>query len=328
MNVRGFLKSIGPDLYICLETELWPAMFMELKKSGIPSLLLNGRMTSRSFRRYRRTGRLFTEILTGLSGVAVITREHADRFKALGARPDCIRVTGNMKYDFPDEDSRATRAHYRILLDAGDRTVFICGSTRTGEEKILAGVYRSLAHRCEQGVLWVVAPRHLERLEKVKQILAGEGLGFDLYSQLPESGRRSSVILVDTMGDLAGLYSAGDFNFVGGSLVDRGGHNIMEAARWGRPVYYGPGIVDFSDAAEMLEQEGGSFKVEDGDELASLLADHLRNRNEYEQACLGAARVVSLQRGAASRQADMVFDLLANVRKQEMSGVHESIDRS
>jgi 3-deoxy-D-manno-octulosonic-acid transferase len=131
------------------------------------------------------------------------------------------------------------------------------------------------------------------------------------------NGRTQSVILVDTMGELGQLYSAGDFNFVGGSLVNRRGHNIMEAARWGRPVYYGPSIDDFKDAAEILENEGGSFRVADGDALAALLLDHLQDNKKYEQACVHAAQAVSFQQGAAGKQADMVLNLLQDPKKNE-----------
>ena len=113
------------------------------------------------------------------------------------------------------------------------------------------------------------------------------------------------------MGDLGQLYSAGDFNFVGGSLVNKHGHNIMEAAQWGRPVYYGPSIEDFNDAAETLERAGAAFRIKDGDELARILNDHLHNKNVYIAACENALQAVSLQRGAAIRQADMVMNLLS-----------------
>ena len=173
-------------------------------------------------------------------------------------------------------------------------------------------VFETLEKQSDKDVLWVIAPRHLERLGEVQKLLSGAGLKYDLYSNLKTSARTCSVVLVDTMGELGHLYSAGDFNFVGGSLVKQRGHNIIEAARWGRPVYYGPSIDDFKDAAEILESAGGSFRVADGDELAATLIDHLRDKKVYEHACAGAMHAVSLQRGAAGRQADMLLNLLQN----------------
>jgi 3-deoxy-D-manno-octulosonic-acid transferase len=144
----------------------------------------------------------------------------------------------------------------------------------------------------------------------VQKVLSASHLAFDLYSNLKKKKRTHSVILVDSMGELGQLYSAGDLNFVGGSLVNKRGHNIMEAVRWGRPVYYGPSIDDFREAAEVLENAGGAFRVADGNELAALLLNHLQDKKVYEQACVNAAYAVSLQRGAAGRQADILLDLL------------------
>jgi len=251
-----------------------------------------------------------SRLLGNLNGLAVISREDGERFKSLGVQSESIRITGNIKYDYPAVDTEKTRQACREMLQAGEQVVFICGSTRTGEEETLIPVFKSLKENSHRDVLWVIAPRHLERLKEVQGILARYGLEHDLYSNLKKGGRTHSIVLVDTMGELGQLYSAGDFNFVGGSLVNMRGHNIMEAARWGRPVYYGPSIDDFNDAAEILENEGGSFRVADGDGLAAILIEHLQDKQKYEQAGANAAHAVSLQQGAAGKQADLVLDLL------------------
>jgi len=310
-NVRRFISTVEPDMYICLETELWPAVFNELHRRGTASIVVNGRMTRRSFQRYQLIRGLMKRILSGVKGIAVISGQDGERFISLGAPPDLVRVTGNVKFDYPAEDVDSIRENYRRILGAGDATVFICGSTRTGEEKILAKVYGTLREKSGREILWVIAPRHLERLGEVRHLLDDSGLAYELYSNLSSTRRRHSVVLVDTMGDLAKLYSAGDLNFVGGSLVDRRGHNIMEAARWGRPVYYGPSIGDFKEAAEILENGGGSFRVENDEALASLLLEHLQDKEAYLQASRNAAEAIAQQRGALGRQADMVTGLLA-----------------
>lgn len=308
--VHRFLAAIQPDMYVCLETELWPSMFIELQRAGIPSVILNGRMTQRSRRRYNMIRHLMGRLLGNLAGLAVISRDDGNRFRELGAPAEIIRVTGNIKYDYPVEDVEKIRQTHRLRLKADKEIVFICGSTRTGEEKILIQVFKALKDKGDENILWVLAPRHLERLGEVQKILSASGLQYDLYSTLKNTARTRSLVLVDTMGELGQLYSAGDYNFVGGSLVGQRGHNIIEAARWGRPVYYGPNVDDFSDAAEILETAGGSFRVADGDELAAILTDHFHNKQVYEQACAGAAHAVSLQRGAAGRQVNMLLDLL------------------
>ena len=312
ITVQRFLAAIKPDVYVCLETELWPAMFIALHRIGIPSLLLNGRMTERSRRRYKMIHSLMRRLLANLDGLAVISEDDGKRFGELGAPTELIQVTGNIKYDYPVENREKVRLSHRFILKADKEIVFMSGSTKTGEEDILIRVFKALQKQSDKDVLWVIAPRHLERLDEVQKILIGAGLKYDLYSKLKTSTRTCSVVLVDTMGELGQLYSAGDFNFVGGSLVKQRGHNIIEAARWGRPVYYGPSIGDFKDAAEILESAGGSFRVADGDELAATLIDHLRDNKVYEHACAGAMHAVSLQRGAAGRQADMLLSLLQN----------------
>lgn len=308
--VRRFLVAVEPDAYVCLETELWPVMFTELHRMGIPSVILNGRMTKRSSRRYTMIRDLIKRIFGNLAGIAVISEDDGKRFRDLGASPESILVTGNIKYDYPFEDIGKVRQGHRSILKADKEIVFISGSTRTGEEEILFRVFKALEEHCDKNILWVIAPRHLERLGEVKKLLSGLGVEYDLYSHLKYTERTCSVVLVDTMGELGQLYSAGDFNFVGGSLVEKRGHNIIEAAQWGRPVYYGPSIDDFNDAAEILEGAGASFRVADGDELAAIFIDHLQNNQVYERACVNAAHAVSLQRGAAGRQVDMLLNLL------------------
>jgi len=312
---RRVINTIRPDIYACLETELWPALLAELRKAGVRAVLLNGRVTERSFIWYALGRSLFGPLLSGFSEIAVIRGEDGERFTRLGVDGGRIRVTGNMKYDFPDEDTEAVRRKYRKILRVGGEEVFVCGSTRTDEEKILLDVYRQLAALRDRKVVWVIAPRHLKRLPEVLSLLTDRGLGYDLYTELAGRGRSHDVVVVDCLGELSRLYSAGDYNFVGGSLADRGGHNIMEAARWGRPVYYGRGLKDFSDAADLLERYGAGFRIADGNELAAVILGHMRERTAYEQACRNAVRAAATQRGAARKQASIILGLLEEKRE-------------
>jgi len=308
--VRRVLTKVKPSLYICLETELWPAMLTELKKSGTTMALLNGRMTERSFNRYSRVHGFMQQVLSGFSKVSVIREEDGNRFRNLGVPAERIQVTGNIKYDFPEEDLESTRKHYRSILGIQKEKVFICGSTRSGEENILAGVFQKLQDIPGEDFVWVIAPRHLERLGEVHDLLSRYGMQYNLYTELTNNKREQRVVLVDCMGELTRLYSAGDFIFCGGSLVEKRGHNIMEAARWGRPVYYGPSMDDYRDAVEILENDGAGFQVAGGTELVEQIVSHLNDDTSYKRACANAARVVSMQRGAAIRQADIVRSLL------------------
>lgn len=313
--VRRFIKGIRPDIYIGLETELWPALLTEIRQACIPGALLNGRMSERSFSRYQLARDFLSKLLGVFSMIAVIREDDKKRFAHFGIPADRIQVTGNIKYDFTPENYEAFRGKYRALLGLSSEKLFISGSTRGGEETVLADVFQQLRQKSSEDLVWLVAPRHLERLEEVGRILDEKGFSYDLYSELKKGGnRKHPVILVDSMGELARIYSAGDYIFCGGSLVDKGGHNVMEVVRWGKPVYYGSSMRDFLDAAELLENAGAGFKVNSGDELVHVISGHIKNEAAYLQAGKNALEVMQLQHGAARRQADIVKKLLMNLQ--------------
>ena len=248
-------------------------------------------------------------LLEGFQLVAVISEADGQRFLSLGVSASRIEVCGNLKYDMPAAHLEQIRIEYRKRLGVSNQAVFICGSTHDGEEEMLLPVFQRLA--ASLPVIWVVAPRHLERLSAVEAFFRRSGLAFDRYSDLAIKDRLAEVVLVDTMGELADLYACGDYIFCGGSLVEQGGHNIMEAARWGRPAYFGPHMKDFSDAAESLTTAGGGFQVANASELASLLLHHHSHSEAYQSACAKAATIAAQQRGALERQAGIVTQLLA-----------------
>jgi len=307
--VRRALRILRPDCYVCLETELWPVMLTEARRAGIPMLLLNGRMSSRSFRRYLRIRGYLASLLDGFRQVAVISEADGQRYAALGVPESRLAVCGNLKHDIEAVSPDQVRAASRQRLGVDAERVFLCGSTHEGEEEQLLEGFQALAMLGP--AVWVIVPRHLERLAAVEALLGKAGLAFDLFSTLRDQVRRANVVVVDTMGDLADLYAGGDYVFCGGSLVDRGGHNIVEAARWGRAVYFGPHMKDFQDAADLLVQAGGGFQVADGHALADLLRAHANAPEQYAAACARAADMAARQRGAVACQSDLVRKILA-----------------
>ncbi len=313
-TVRRFLEKVKPDIYIGLETELWPVLLTELERAGVTKILLNGRMSPRSFKRYSKAPGMMNRLLSGFSAISVIRQEDMNRFASFGISADRIQVNGNIKYDFSLEDGELVRDQYRTMLGLGDEKLFVCGSTRTGEEKILASVFQELQKNHGKHVVWLIAPRHMERLPEIKQLLNELNMPCDLFTELKgkKHERTHSVILVDCMGELARIYSAGDYNFCGGSLVESGGHNVMEAVRWGRPVYFGPSMQDFSDAVEILENSGAGFQVKDGAELAGTILHHMHETAEYHESCEKAAEVTALQQGSARRQSEIVRRFLVH----------------
>ncbi len=305
--VIAALRAVRPDVYICLETELWPTMLLETSKAGIPMLLLNGRLSERSFRRYQRVCGFMADLLKNFDAVAVIREEDGDRYRQLGVAPERIHVCGNLKYDLPNAAGQEIHKKYQRLLKVEQQKIFICGSTRTGEEELLLPVYRRLCAETAGNLLWIIAPRHLNRLDAIRRLLTQAGLDCELLSDCAAKGRSKDIVLVDSLGELADLYALGNVNFCGGSLVSKGGHNIMEPVRWHKPVLFGPFMQDYQDAAELVLAAGAGFQVRDADELAERLSALLRDERLHQQVCQAAERLAQSQQGSAQRQADLVL---------------------
>lgn len=306
------LKTIQPDLYVCLETELWPAILHQAEAQGCKLALLNGRLSERSQRRYRLIGGLIAKTLRRFAAIAAIGPADAERFRSLGAPGERVRVSGNAKYDLAaGQPAENPAGRYRAELQLAERApVWVAGSTHSGEEAQLIGVYRTLKKELP-GLVWIVAPRHLQRLPEIEALFKTEGLGFDRRSAIGNEGRSHDVILVDTMGELAGLYAVADYIFCGGSLVERGGHNVFEAAVWGKPVLYGPSMKDFSEAKALLEEAGGGFSVTRPAEIARQILLWAAHPEEYAAAAAKARSAALAQQGAARRQAQLLQTLVA-----------------
>jgi 3-deoxy-D-manno-octulosonic-acid transferase len=306
--------AIRPDIYICLETELWPNLLARLRTGNTRLFLLNGRLSERSRRRYRRLGRVTGKVLGGFAAIAAITAADADRFVGLGADKEKITVTGNIKYDLPAPAAAdARRTTWRQQLGIDDRQpVLVAGSTHTGEETMLLEVFQNLQAFLPNLVL-VIAPRHLTRLAGIKEILHDAAAAHQILSSVKDKGRQAEIIIVDTIGELAELYAAADFIFCGGSLVPRGGHNIMEAAIWGVPVFYGPHMKDFADARQLLEGHGGAT-VNTHRELAEKIKELHRKPLLYAKVAAAARLTARSQQGAADQQLAPVFDAIRSIR--------------
>ena len=307
------IRAVKPSLYICLETELWPAFLLEAKRSGVKLVLLNGRLSEGSFRRYQWVKGFMARILSCFSMISVIQQADAKRYMSLGAEPEKVRILGNAKYDQNLESLvLESEEQYRAWLNLRPgQPLFVAGSTHTGEEEMLLTVFQDLKKATGmQDLIWVVAPRHLQRLPEVEGMLKQKQVDYERLSAVKGSERRTDTILVDSIGDLAGLYSIASYVFCGGSLVDRGGHNIMEAAILGKPVFYGPSMKDFSDAAELLESAGGGFPVNGPQDLTESILYFMDHPEEYDTAGRRARAIAGTQQGAARKQALLVKEVL------------------
>ena len=312
--VNRTLKTIRPTIYVCLETELWPNIIRQAQQHGAKLFLLNGRLSENSFAGYRKIKGFMSDLLSCFTKISVIQGGDAKRFRGLGADPSSIRILGNAKYDQSITQTDHNLAeHYRQMLNIHrQQPVLVTGSTHTGEEAMLVEVFRALQQRLPD-LVWVIAPRHLRRLTEVETLFAEQGIASMRLRQIQEQGRSSDVVLVDTMGELAGIYSIATYVFCGGSLVDRGGHNVLEAATWGIPVFYGPHMADFSDAKALLEAENAGFCVKNAQELTRLLLYFIEKPEEYAVAGRGALKVASRQQGSAKKQVALIKEDLHSV---------------
>jgi len=324
--IERFIRKLDPSLYVCLETELWPNMLRLAKRHRINTLLLNGRLSKKSLRKYLWGKPFVRQILACFDAAAVIHSLDRERYLALGFDQDKIDVHGNAKYDLPlskvanstltgeilsDASLReSTRIHYHEALDlVPNQPLLVAGSTHAGEEAILISVFENLLPKIPNLVL-LLAPRHLDRLDQIKNDLRRKQIGFQTFSQVLQGQRNTQVIILDRMGELAKLYAVATYVFCGGSLTPQGGHNIMEPAIWGKSPFYGPNMQDFRDARDLLEEAKAGFTVHDGQELSDRIWYFHCHQEEFQQAAHRALTVSSQQQGSAHKQAMLVSRLL------------------
>jgi 3-deoxy-D-manno-octulosonic-acid transferase len=296
--VRRALDAVRPRFFIGLETELWPNFLRALASRGIPAMVANGRISDRSFRRYLLVRGFVARMLSQVAVFAMQSQEDARRIVALGAPPERVVVTGNLKADLRAEPPGDPVWQRLLRADSGS-LLWIAGSTHHGEETAVLDAYQHLKSRFPDLRL-LVAPRHPERAEEVERLVRDRGLQPVRRTAVGASQARDTVIILDTVGELAMLYGFADVVFVGGSLVPTGGHNMLEPAQLRRPVLFGPHTSNFRESAELLQSAGGAVVVHDAVELAGeverLLKDPELRRNMGEA---GFAAVAARQ-GALS----------------------------
>ncbi len=263
--------------------------------------MVNARISDRSFPRYRRLRRMLRGMVTNVDIFLAQSEEDCKRLIAIGAPEDRIKVTGNMKFDAgAGTEAQFVGALRRALEDGGAGPVIICGSTVEGEEALLIPAIQAVRQRHPKAML-ILAPRHPERFAAVAELLASAGLRYWLRSRWDgSSSLRGGVFLLDSIGELASLYSVAQIAFVGGSLVPRGGHNIIEPARAGTAILVGPHTENFRDIVSIFRRAGAIRVVGAGD-LPHVLLDLLANEAERWELARRARQVVEAQLGATDR---------------------------
>ena len=300
--VSRSLRRLDPEVVILLETEIWPNFIRAAGRLRIPTLVLSGRLSPRGARMYERFRALFRPVLEEVSGFGMQDRENADRMLRLGVDPLKVAVTGSLKH------AGAEPGPLPQLPDSGNQhaPIVVAGSTHRGEEEVLLEILPELRRRFP-GLLMVLAPRHPERFGEVERVLRQRNLDYRKQSvtggaQSPDHG----VLLLDTLGDLPRYYGCADVAFVGGSLAPAGGHNLMEPARWGAPVLFGPHHVNVAETARELLRQGGGVEVRDGRDLLREVMDLLSDGARAAAMGRCAQAVAETDRDVLSRSMGLV----------------------
>src|SRR3984957_7883784 len=299
--VRRYLRVLDPVLLVLVETELWPNLLSACRQNAIPVAVVNGRISDRSLPRYLRLRRQWKGILSGVSIVLAQSQEDVKRLKAIGAPAGRVSFAGNLKFDVRSAEPAPITPTLREKLPAGTR-VLVCGSTLEGEEEILLDAFHQLLKTIPDCVM-ILAPRHPERFARVVQLMKNRKetcVRRSNWMKRPVKIKPGTVILLDSIGELASVYALASVAFVGGSLVPAGGHNPLEPAQFGVPVVMGLHYENFRDAVELLRSADALHVVERasvGEAIMSLLANTdgtatmgMRGKKVFEEQAGGTQR--------------------------------------
>ena len=324
--VRRTLDLVRPKLFIMMETDNWPNLFNECRRRGVKTAVANGRLSPRSFSRYRLVRGFMRRVLDHVDRFLVQSEESARRFIDLGADPARVVVTGSLKFDSLDlsRDALQARSRDRVLRYfrvPASRPVIVAGSTMKGEETAVLRAFRRV-RSASPNTLLVLAPRHPERFGEVEQLVRSEGWKTSRRTDLAiDSEPRVDVVVLDTIGELATVYQIGTVVFVGGSLVATGGHNVLEPAVFGKPIVFGPHMQNFAEIADAFISNGAGVQIDSEQQLEesflSLMSDPVR------RARLGAAAraLVEANRGAKEKSVTVLADLLPRETRQYPANV-------
>jgi len=302
--LRAMMARVRPRALVVIETEIWPNLLREARRAGAVTLLVNGRISDRSFPGYLRIRFFLKRCLKEIDRFLMQSETYARRIEEMGAAPSSVRVVGSLKFDAAPDGASEPAA--RVTPEG--RRVLVAGSTLDPEERIVFSVFERLRVPAPDLFL-VVAPRHVPRFDAVWELASSRGLRVARRS----SGERvgdADVLLLDTLGELASVYAEADYAFVGGSLASWGGHNIIEPARFGKPVLFGPHMQNFADVARIFLDAGAALQVKDEAELESALRDLLERRERRDELSNKARAVVAENRGAARRTVDELKEIL------------------
>ena len=318
--IRNALARIRPDAIVLVELELWPNFILQATQAGLPVSLINGRVSDNSYQGYRRIRPLLGWLLKRLSLIAVQNQQYAQRLIDLGANPTDVHVTGSIKFDGVEtqRDNTATR-HLKTILDIRDQQqVLVVGSTQSPEEALALDCYQRLKQEFP-ALRLILVPRHPERFDDVAHLVLSRNLPLRRRSACSDQAATrpchpatedQSIILLDTLGELAACWGLADIAFVGGSLTSRGGQNMIEPAGYGAAVMFGPHTHNFRDVVELLLTHDAATVVADSEQLYQRVREFLGDPQTARQIGHVAQQLVLKQQGATAATSQLLAQTL------------------
>lgn len=308
--VRRFLNHFRPRLGVIMETEIWPNLYQACRARQCPLVMVNGRLSDDSTKGYAWLRKLTRESLAAVHSIAAQTPLDAERYIAIGAAPERVKVLGNVKFDIDfDAEMQTQAARLRRELFQ-DRPVWIAGSTHPGEEELILEALASIREAVKDLVL-IFAPRHPERASQVRSLCAGRGLKVTNRSERKPCAPDTAIFLIDGIGELRTFYGTADVAFIGGSLIPHGGQNVLEAAVAGIPVVFGPHTMNFREITARLLSAGGGTRVEDPVELARAIIGVFEIPALATEQGQKARAFVMENRGAVNRVTELLLEQLS-----------------
>lgn len=303
--VKSAIDRVNPGVFVIAETEIWPNLIAYLRKKNIPVITVNGRISDSSFRGYSLLKLFIRHTLRKVSLFLLQTERDSQRLKFLGVEADKIKITGNMKFDGNDQvDAKKDISNIKLKLGLrAEEKLFVAGSTHKGEEEIIVRAWKELKAD-HPGLRLLIAPRHPERAKDIEKIISGFGYPSALCSKLPAECSlctSHSVFILDTMGELSYYYALADLVFVGGSLIRKGGHNLLEPASLFKPIIIGPHMFNFRDIADMFIENRAAVMVYDADSLKDGIRKILGGSGEAVKMVEAASGLMRKNRGATER---------------------------
>jgi 3-deoxy-D-manno-octulosonic-acid transferase len=307
ISVKHIAAKVEPAIVIIVESDIWPNFLFEMKRRNIPVILVNARLSRRSYFGYKLFLFFSKRLFLSFSKICVQSSEDAHRFSLLGIPPARIIISGNIKfdqqYDFAGREEM-NKLRQSLLVNPSQK-ILLTGSTHYGEEAILLDAFSRLKKKYSDLIL-IIIPRNPDRAKSVCRICKSAGFFAVTMTELEEKKTGQDVIVIDRIGLLKMLYAIADIAFVGGSLVNRGGHNPLEPAAFSRPIIFGPDMSDFADISDMLISSGGAVSVQDAESIYNIVSELLTDNHKAEEMGSMAFKVFNANKGAVEKTLNVI----------------------